>query len=84
MLPSNVALFCFLDSLKKHDVLFDLQQMAYFVVIPEDIANSVVAQDASWDIQKSSTFIKEELEKFSLLLLTNTENVPTSPGYDPS
>jgi len=80
MLPSNVALFCFLDSLKKHDVLFDLQQMAYFVVIPEDIANSVVAQDASWDIQKSSTFIEEELEKFSSLLLTNTENVPMSPG----
>ena len=80
MLPSNVALFCFLDSLKKHDVLFDLQQMAYFVVIPEDIANSVVAQDASWDIRKSSTFIEEELEKFSSLLLTNTENVPMSPG----
>ena len=83
-LPSNVALFCFLSSLKTHDVSYNLQQMAHFVVIPEDMENLVVAQDASGNVQKSITFIKEELEKFSLLLLTNTENVPTSPGYDPS
>jgi len=83
-LPSNVALICFLASLKTHDVSYDLRQMAYFVVIPEDMENLVVAQDASVDIQKSITFIEEELEKFSLLLKKNTENVPTSPGYDPS
>ena len=84
MLPSNVALFCLLASLKKHDVLYDVLQMANFVVIPENTGNLIIAPDASEDIQKSIVFIERELETFESLLQKNTENVPTSPMYDPS
>jgi len=84
MLPSNVALFCLLSSLKTHDVCYDVRQMANFVVIPENMGNLIIAPDASEDIQKSIVFIEGGLETFESLLQKNTENVPTSPTYDPS